>query len=180
MQKNIVQLGDKHLRVVSRQILEEEIKSTKFQKSLKDLKDTLDSADDGLAISAPQIGENMRVFIVSPKMFDEKYIAGNKKEWDKKIKHLVVINPKIISLSIDKDIKEEGCLSIRGVFGKVKRSTKAKIRALDENGKTFERGASGLLARVFQHEIDHLNGILFIDKAKVLNDENGKVIKLTK
>ena len=61
---------------------------------------------------------------------------------------------------------EEGCLSVRDYYGKIKRSTKATVRAYDENGNPFERGGSRLLAQIFQHEIDHLNGTLFTDSAK--------------
>ena len=63
---------------------------------------------------------------------------------------------------------EEGCLSVRWLYGKVRRSSKATINAYDEHGKKIVRGASGLLAQIFQHECDHLDGTLFIDKAKEL------------
>ena len=72
---------------------------------------------------------------------------------------------------------EEGCLSVRWLYGKVKRSEKATVRAHDETGKIFTKGASGLLAQAFQHEVDHLNGILFTDKATHLESlppENDK------
>ena len=65
---------------------------------------------------------------------------------------------------------EEGCLSVRWLYGKVERSKKIKIRAYDEKGERFEVGVSGLLAQIYQHEIDHLHGILFIDKANTIED----------
>ena len=65
----------------------------------------------------------------------------------------------------------EGCLSVRPLYGKTFRSTKATITAYNKNGKKFTRGASGLLAQIFQHETDHLNGILFIDHAKDIKEE---------
>ena len=65
---------------------------------------------------------------------------------------------------------EEGCLSVRYLYGKVSRGLKATIEAHDENGKKFERGGTGLLAQIFQHEVDHLNGILFIDKTKYVEE----------
>ena len=65
---------------------------------------------------------------------------------------------------------DEGCLSVRWLYGKVERAEKITVRAYDENGKPFTMGASGLLAQAFQHEIDHLNGILFIDKATDLKE----------
>jgi len=81
---------------------------------------------------------------------------------------LVFINPEIIKISKKKGSVPEGCLSVRWLYGEVKRSTNATIRAYDENGKIFTRGGGGLLAQIFQHEVDHLNGVLFIDKAKNL------------
>ena len=73
--------------------------------------------------------------------------------------------------------EEEGCLSVRWKYGKVKRAQKATISALDENGKQFERGASGILAQVFQHETDHLDGKLFIDLARDVHDLPPEEIK---
>ena len=64
----------------------------------------------------------------------------------------------------------EGCLSVRWLYGKVSRATRASVRAYDEHGEPFTRGASGLLAEIFQHEVDHLDGILFIDKARDIRD----------
>ncbi|MFA6000113.1 MAG: peptide deformylase, partial [Candidatus Paceibacterota bacterium] len=90
---------------------------------------------------------------------------------NKKIKDLVFINPKISKMSKDKEWLMEGCLSVRPLYGKTWRSKKATITAYDENGKKFVRGASGLLAQIFQHETDHLNGILFIDHAKEVREE---------
>lgn len=88
---------------------------------------------------------------------------------------LVFINPVLVKESKEKKWMEgEGCLSVRWVYGKVKRSTKVTIRAFDEHGKAFERGAGGLLAHIFQHEVDHLNGVLFIDKAKDLEQVDPK------
>src|SRR5262245_9743195 len=73
---------------------------------------------------------------------------------------VVFINPKISKLSRDKEWTPEGCLSVRWLYGKTHRSKKATVAAYDENGKKFTRGASGLLAQIFQHETDHLDGIL--------------------
>ena len=74
--------------------------------------------------------------------------------------------PILIKLSKEKEVIEEGCLSVRDYYGKIKRATKATVRAYDENGNVFERGGGRLLAQIFQHEMDHLNGILFTDTAK--------------
>jgi len=69
-------------------------------------------------------------------------------------------------LSIIKETSEEGCLSVPNVYGKVSRYKKIKVKAIDENGKPLEFIAKNFFAKIIQHEIDHLNGILFIDKAK--------------
>ncbi len=79
---------------------------------------------------------------------------------------MVFINPEITKLSRKKIWLPEGCLSVRWLYGEVLRSDKTTIRAYDEHGKLFTRGASGLLAQIFQHETDHLNGVLFTDMAR--------------
>ena len=75
-----------------------------------------------------------------------------------------------LSTKKDKKFMDEGCLSVRPFYGKVRRATKATVEAYNEEGKKFTFGGSGLLANIFQHEIDHLDGILFIDKAKDINE----------
>jgi len=77
---------------------------------------------------------------------------------------MVFINPKILKLSKDKKLFPEGCLSAPNVFGEVQRSEKIKIEAYNEKGEKIQRGAAGLLAQTLQHEIDHLDGVLFVDK----------------
>lgn len=139
------------------------------------MKTALDSQTDGVAIAAPQIGENVRMFVMSEKVFELSENVGERRDQQKKLaptafKHLVFINPKITKLSKQKKFMEEGCLSVRWLYGKVTRSTKTTVQAMDEHGTLFERGASGLLAQVFQHEIDHLDGILFTDKAKEVKE----------
>jgi len=84
---------------------------------------------------------------------------------------LIFINPKILKLSKEKEWVPEGCLSVRWLYGNTFRSKKATILAYDEKGKKFQRGASGLLAQIFQHETEHLNGILFTDHAKDIKEE---------
>lgn len=162
----IVQKGDLVLRETARTIPLEDIKTPKIQKILADMKVALAAQDDGVAIAAPQIGIPLRIFVVSHKV--ELYTQGeeNMSPDDKaKLQDDVYINPEIKKLSRQKNRLDEGCLSVRYLYGKVERSEKATVTAYDENGKKFTKGASGLLAQVFQHETDHLNGILFVDKA---------------
>ncbi len=162
----IVQKNNSVLREIAQEIPIKEINSKKIQKILQDMSTALATQEDGVAIAAPQIGLPFRIFVISKnveimlKKLEE--VSENEK---KKIKDSVYINPEISKISKAKQILDEGCLSIRPLFGKVERAEKATVTAYDENGKKFIRGGSGLLAQIFQHEIDHLNGILFIDKA---------------
>lgn len=160
----ILQKEDRILRSKAKEIPIDEIRSKKIQKIISDMKTLLAKEPDGVAIAGPQIGAPFRIFVVSGKVrsFVEKT--------DKEYPDSVYINPKITKLSKEKKLMEEGCLSVRYLYGKVKRSNKASIEAYDENGNFFKRGASGLLAQIFQHECDHLEGILFIDNARDLEE----------
>jgi len=162
----IVQKGEPVLRQIAEKVPVSEIKSEKIQNILKDMSVALETQDDGVAIAAPQIAIPLRIFVVSKKVeiMMKKMEEAPEAERDM-IKDSVYINPEIKKLSKTKKLLDEGCLSVRPIFGKVERATKATITAYDENGKKFTRGATGLLAQIFQHETDHLNGILFIDKA---------------
>lgn len=186
--RKIIQQGDKVLRENTKDIPLEEINTPRIKKIIKEMALALKSQDDGVAIAAPQIGYSFPIFIVSGKIFhknfnkpktsqDLKDDKENLKEPSLAIpeneipKDLVFINPKISKLSREKEWLPEGCLSVRWLYGKTYRSKKATITAYDENGKKFQRGASGLLAQIFQHETDHLKGILFIDHAKEVKEE---------
>lgn len=158
----ILQKDDPILRKVSKPILDKEIKSLKIKKLISDMKKALNSQEDGIAISAIQIGEPIRIFLISKKIFE---ILDYPKEEADKHKDIIFINPKIIKFSKEKQLLEEGCLSVRYLYGKVSRCKKIQVEAVDENGNKFSRGFSGLLAQIVQHENDHLDGILFIDKA---------------
>ncbi len=125
-----------------------------MEKIIKDLIDTLDKATEpeGAGISAPQIGYSQQVCVVRDFTSEEAP------------EDLVLINPKIISTSKETETDWEGCLSVPEVYGKVQRPKKIKLKALNRNGEGIKVKASGYLARVLQHEIDHLNGILFTSK----------------
>lgn len=157
----IIQKEHPTLRATSREVPVAEISTPTIQKIIEEMIIALESQDDGVAIAAPQIGKSYRIFVVSHKVFE--ITPGHK---HRRGKNMVFINPVITKLSKDKKNLEEGCLSVRYLYGKVARSHKATIEALDEAGLPFTLSASGLLAQIFQHEVDHLNGILFIDKAK--------------
>jgi len=167
---NILQKNDKVLRFKALPVGVKEISSEKIQKIIKDMKSALASQEDGVAIAAPQIGVSSRIFVVSGKIFDPDFDGEklNKKGTD--VEDLVFINPVFTKLSKSKKKVPEGCLSVRWLYGDVSRSTQATIKAYNERGELFTRGSSGLLAQIFQHEMDHLDGILFIDKAENLEE----------
>jgi peptide deformylase len=158
----IVQKENPVLRGEALPVSEKEIGTIRIKKIISDMKIALAKEDDGVAIAAPQIGVPLRIFVVSGKV---AHISGQLSEDEPAPEDSVFINPIIKKLSREKKLTDEGCLSVRYLYGRVKRSTKATIEATDENGQHRTFGASGLLAQIFQHEIDHLNGILFTDNA---------------
>ena len=166
--KKILQKEAPALRDISKSVPPEEIPRPRIQKILKEMKSALASQDDGVAIAAPQIGYSLRMFIISNKVF--KINKTVEKDSVSTEKDSVFINPVIKKMSREKSSVEEGCLSVRYLYGKVSRANKSTIVAYDEYGKKFERGGTGLLSQIFQHEVDHLNGILFIDKAKYVEE----------
>ncbi len=166
----IVQNGAVVLREKAKEVPVRDIAGKYIQTVIKEMQKALMSQIDGVAIAAPQIGQSVRIFIVSGRAFDIEDGTYNDDEKTPLAKDLVCINPVITKLSRTKADMDEGCLSVRYLYGKVKRSTKATVTAYDENGNKFTRGASGLIAQIFQHETDHLDGILFIDKAKDVVD----------
>ena len=169
----IVQTGDKVLRETAREIALAEIRTPKIKEILKKMTNALSNAKDGVALAAPQIGLPLRIFIVLKEYTENKTARELKEIQEKKEKTpkpakteiAVFINPKIAKISKKKQTVREGCLSIAGMFGEMNRAEKIILEAYDEKGKKFSRGASGLLAQIFQHEMDHLNGILFTDTA---------------
>lgn len=171
--KKIVQIGNEVLRSEAEPVSVEDIPSPRIQGVIAQMKETLANEAHGAALAAPQIGEPLQIFVVSGRLFLDPHIDEDEQH-EEQPDDLVYINPEIVKRSRQKQELDEGCLSIRGKYGKVPRFEKVTLRAYDEGGKRVERGASGLLAQIFQHETDHLHGTLFIDKATELweIDEN--------
>lgn len=171
----IVQKEAPVLRMHAEPVNPKDFDSPRLKKILDDMKAAMEKEEDGVGIAAPQIGVPLRIFIVSHRAFEfvendindeslhETEVPSQKKQ---RAKDMVFINPEIIKLSRKKVWVPEGCLSVRWLYGETSRSDKATVRAYDEHGKLFTRGGSGLMAQLFQHETDHLNGILFIDHAR--------------
>ncbi len=168
MPLTIIQKENPVLRAIAHEIPIPEITRPRIKKVIRDMKKMLATQPDGVAIAAPQIGESLRIFVVSGKIFEESWQRGEglPKGTVVQIPDIAFINPRITKLSKKKKWMHEGCLSVRPLWGEVERSINATIEAYDESGAKFVRGAGGLLAHIFQHETDHLDGILFIDKAR--------------
>lgn len=170
----ILQEPNEILRGIAREVPLADIGSKTFEKVLADMKKGLHSQSDGVAIAAPQIGIPLRIFMVAGSVFQKK------KKVDEPITEpdRVFINPVFTKLSKEtKWMPGEGCLSVRWKYGKTKRHTRVSVEAYNEHGDKFGIGASGLLAHICQHEIDHLNGILFIDHAKDVKDVPAEEIR---
>jgi peptide deformylase len=167
MKKEILRLDNK-AREISKNV--EKIDASTKQ-VVEDLLETLRTSErPGVGLAAPQIGENVRVVVIE----SEGYTRDIGEVVDA-IPTLVLINPYINKYSKEKCVIEEGCLSVPDLLGPVERPKKVKVTAQDINGRTININASGFLARVLQHEIDHLDGILFID----LIPDQSKLIKIS-
>lgn len=168
--KEIVQDGAEVLRGVAEPVPEKLFGGAELTRIIEDMKEALDPELEGVALAAPQIGIPYRIFVVRrdrtvappPPSAEGALPPPPAPAYD------VYINPEVIKTSRKRAKMDEGCLSVRGVYGTTKRHERVTLRALDIHGKKFERGAGGLMAQIFEHEIDHLNGILFVDHAERL------------
>ncbi|MFA6536855.1 MAG: peptide deformylase [Patescibacteria group bacterium] len=150
---DIITSPAKILRQKAQTLTTKEIHEKNFPQFLRDMTETM-LAKDGIGLAAPQINVSSRVIVV------------NTKEGI-----LPFINPVITHKSWKKQTDEEGCLSVPGIYGNVRRPYQIDLQALDSDGHEIKLTAKGLFARVIQHEIDHLDGILFIDHTKKIHRE---------
>ena len=153
--KEITQIGDPLLHQKSKFVAKIDSKDT--QRVIKNLIDSM-RHHDLIGIAASQIGEKLRIFVTEVRKTKYRNL--------KKDKLRVYVNPKIIWLSKKEVVLNEGCGSVAyaQLFAPVKRSEKVEVEAFDEKGNKFRFKADGMLSRVIQHEIDHLDGIEFIEK----------------
>ena len=159
----IYMLGQETLRTPANRIVKVD---DSIRKLAKDMLITMYSAK-GIGLAAPQVGVQKRILVIDLN-FEDPESPPN-----------VFINPEIISSSASVDTYEEGCLSIPGVYLNVVRPSSIKLSFRDEMGRPKKMNAEGLMARCIQHEIDHLNGVLFIDKVTD-QDELKKQLKENK
>lgn len=139
----IIIKGNKILRERSQEIAKI---SPEIKQLILDMAQTM-KKDNGIGLAAPQVGQNIRLCLISTENGP-----------------LALINPKIVWKSLRTEIEEEGCLSCPDDWGPVKRSKVIYVKALNDKGKQIGFRAQGLFARVIQHEVDHLDGILIVDK----------------
>ncbi len=169
----IVQKKEPVLRKTAKSV--EHFNASELATTIRKMAEALFAEPDGIGIAAPQIGISLQIFLVAsdvlaPLLLEERLNEGKTKKSSKKPispdQYIVFINPTFQKISKKKSVDIEGCLSVRGVYGEVTRPEKVTIDYYTETGEQKTRGASGLFARVLQHEMDHLEGTLFIDKAK--------------
>lgn len=158
----IVQDGDLVLRKIAEPVAEGLFGTQELADIIRAMTVALDAQPDGVALAAPQIGISRRIFIVRNDRIQPPLPEGAP---ERPADVGVYINPEFVKTAKRRVEMDEGCLSVRGVYGKTLRHDRATIRARTEDGTLFERGGGGILAQIFQHETDHLNGILFIDHA---------------
>lgn len=147
---NIITIPNKILTKKADTVKLEKIKDGSLKDLVVEMKIAMKN-NKGIGLAANQIGQNLSIFVIEPELAAEHKVPD------------VYINPEITEYSRETGDMEEGCLSIPEYFISIRRSKKIKIKALDENGKKIKIKAKGLLARVFQHETDHLNGITIKD-----------------
>jgi len=166
----IVQDGAKVLRGVAKPVSEKLFGSVELAHIIEDMTEALDAQPEGVALAAPQLGVPYRLFIVRkdrtlPSVTVPK---GAPLPPPPPVEVEIYINPEVVKTSRRKEKVDEGCLSVRGVYGTTKRHERVTVRARRASGESFERGGGGIIAQIFEHEIDHLNGVLFTDNAEHL------------
>lgn len=170
MKAMIIQIDERKenpLRKVAREIKRAEFGSDYLLSLISSMQKALAKEHDGVALAAPQVGESVRLFVVSPQAYEP----------EAKWKPLVFVNPTIVKASKKHKDMQEGCLSVRWIYGTTSRAVSVTVEAYDEHGNKFSFGATGLIAHIFQHEIDHLDGVLFIDHGYNLEEFTEEEIK---
>ena len=161
MTKPVVQKGGKILNQKTQEVTN--FSDPSLKELIKDMHETV-LVEDGVGLAAPQIDSNKRIFIIPEEHAPQIKTIRIPTSLIKRKKQTVFINPKIISHSEETILIDEGCLSLRNKFYITPRFSEVVLTAQNEKGKKFKVKAGGLLARIFQHETDHLDGILFIDR----------------
>lgn len=156
--KKLLRMGHPVLRHVARPLQQEEFKSAEIAELLQDMSDTM-KAEGGIGIAAPQIGVSLQLAIIE--IPEETRYEGSEPTT-----RLIIANPILTVLDQDLQGFWEGCLSVPGLRGFVERPKKIRVDYLDRNGLAQSLEVEGFLATVFQHELDHLFGVLYVDRIK--------------
>ena len=164
MRIKIANVGEPVLRTVARPLLPEEIRSDRIRELIAHMRETLADAP-GVGLAAPQVGESLQLAIIEDKLeYQVNLTPAEVAERERRpVPFHVLINPEIELLSPDVSFFE-GCLSLPGFSAIVPRARMVRVRALNEAGEPVQVEAEGWYARILQHEIDHLRGILYIDR----------------
>ena len=167
MKLKIVQAGDPILRKKGRALTREEISSQSIQQLIESMRDTMREAP-GVGLAAPQIGESIQLAVIEDR---PRYIANLSEDELAELQRTaipfhVIINPKLSFLDDASATFFEGCLSVEGFQAVVDRGLNVRVECLNERGEEITINAHGWYARILQHEIDHLNGTLYIDRMK--------------
>jgi peptide deformylase len=160
--------GDPVLREHAKPVTAGMFDTPELAKILADMSETLDAQPDGVALAAPQVGISYRIFIVR---YDRMTEPGEEPVKKTSPELGVFINPEFVKSSRKRSEMQEGCLSVRNIYGTTFRHEQATMKAQDEHGVWFTRGGGGILAQAYQHETDHLDGILFIDHAEEIHEQ---------
>lgn len=152
------EFGNPILRTISRRLSDEEIRSNNIQQLIEDMYYTLEHRKYGVGIAAPQVGRNLAISTIDTKPTPTRP--------DLVRQQLTIINPEIIKTYGDKIEEWEGCISGTELYAKVPRYKRVRLRWHDEQAHVHEQDFDGFLAHAIQHEVDHLNGILFVDKVE--------------
>ena len=156
--REIVTLGDPVLRERAREVTLEELRTTEIQGLIDDLIDTRRAAD-GAGLAANQIGVALRVAVAEIDGVNPRY------PYKPPIPLTVIVNPEIEPIDEERFRVNEGCLSVPGLRGELDRHVSIRLRYLDRDGVEHEEVRRGLTAGTFQHEVDHLDGVIFVDRA---------------
>ena len=155
----VSRMGHPVLRAKAQAVLPADIKSVRIQQLIDDMFETM-AEYSGIGLAAPQVHEGLRIFVAGVR----KGPVVTPMTDDVDMPFITVINPEIAPVRPDIELGWEGCLSIPDIRGKVPRHQEVRVRAHDRTGRRIEFVASGLPARVVQHETDHLDGVLFFDR----------------
>jgi peptide deformylase len=165
--REIVTLPNKILRQNARKVTSFD---AELQTLIDDMVDTMRAAP-GVGLAAPQVDVPLRVIVVE--------FSEDPEDEETPPKLYTLVNPEIARASAEEELGTEGCLSIPGIVGDVERPLTVTVKGLNRRGQPVKIKASGWLARIFQHEVDHLNGVLFVDKAERVWQVEGETTQIS-